>query len=180
MSARSVTPSRVWFATLRSRTMSAGVCPLIGMHGSRVTAKASRQRVFSSTKFPLRRKPISFYRFGLRRNLARACLHPSLAQQKADAVSDCAFQRTDGGHLEAGGPPTADGDERLGCADGKVGGQRDYGGGDDRLDSSQEEEGNDGEGRTDGGGERAGASGDQRVRKRLLAGAQPLAGQCAK
>src|ERR1035437_9468948 len=122
MSARSVTPSRVCIATLRSMMMSAAVCPLIGMHGSRVTAKASRQRVFFSTKFPLRRKPISFYRFGLGRNLAKDCLHPSLAQQKADAVGDSAFQRTAGGHLEAGGPPTADRDERLGCADGKVGG----------------------------------------------------------
>src|ERR1035437_9295127 len=144
MSARSVTPSRVCIATVRSMMMSAAVCPLIGMHGSRVTAKASRQRVFFSTKFPLRQKPISFYRFGLRRNLGRACLHPSLAQQKADAVGDCAFQRADCGHLESGGPPTADGDERLGCADGEVGGERDDGGGDDRFDSSQEEEGNDG------------------------------------
>jgi hypothetical protein len=46
--------------------MSAAVCPFTGMQGSRVTAKASRQKVFFSTKFSQRRKPNPFYRFGLR------------------------------------------------------------------------------------------------------------------
>jgi hypothetical protein len=61
---------------------------------------------------------------------------PPFAQQNADAVGDRAFDRADHGHLEAGGPPGADGDEALGRADGEVRGQRDDGGGDDRLNAA--------------------------------------------
>ena len=76
-------------------------------------------------------------------------LHSAFAQQDADAVSDSAFESADYGHLKARGPPGADGDERLGGADGEVGGQRDDGGGDDGLDALHKEEGDDGDGRAD-------------------------------
>ena len=86
-----------------------------------------------------------------------ATSHAALAQQNANPVSDCALDRADYGHLEAGGPPGADGDEALGSADGEVGGERDDGGGDNRIDASEEEEGDDGDGCADGCRERAGA-----------------------
>ena len=111
---------------------------------------------------------------------AFAPAHAALAQQNADAVGHRAFERADDRHLEAGGPPGADGDERLGRADGEVGGERDDGGGDDRLDTAEEEEGNDGDGGADGRGERAGAGRDEGVGERLLGGAEPLAGQGAQ
>ena len=60
-------------------------------------------------------------------------LHSAFTQQDSDAVGDGAFDGADDGHFEAGGPPGADGDQALGGADGKVGGQRDDGGGDDRA-----------------------------------------------
>jgi len=47
-------------------------------------------------------------------------LHPALAQQNTDAIGDCAFDSADDRHFEAGGPPRADGDQGLGCADGEV------------------------------------------------------------
>ena len=50
----------------------------------------------------------------------RSQLHATLAQQNADAVRDCAFDGADRGHLQTGGPPTADSNQRLGCADGEV------------------------------------------------------------
>ena len=53
-------------------------------------------------------------------------------QQYTDAVGDSAFDGADEGHLQAGGPPGADGDEGLGGAHGEVRGERDDGRGDDR------------------------------------------------
>lgn len=70
-------------------------------------------------------------------------LHPALAQQNTDAIGDCAFDSADDRHFEAGGPPRADGDQGLGCADGEVRGERNDGGGDDGGDSLHEEEGDD-------------------------------------
>jgi len=107
-------------------------------------------------------------------------LHATFAQQDSDPVGDSAFDCANYSHLEAGGPPGADRDEALGCADGEMGGEGDDPGGDDRLNAVHEEEGNDGDGGADGCRERAGAGGDEGVGERILRRAEAFAGQGAE
>ena len=99
------------------------------------------------------------------------------ADGHADGVGDDAFDGADGGHLQAAGPPGADGDERLGRADGEVREQRDDGGDDDGRNPGHEEERNHRDERSDGGGERAGGGRDPGLAESLLADVQALAGE---
>jgi len=100
-----------------------------------------------------------------------------VADADADDVGDGAFEGSDGGHLQAAGPPGADGDERLGRAHGEVRQQRDDGGDDDGRNPGHEEEREHGDERADGGGERAGGGRDPGLAEALRGGVQALAGE---